>query len=271
MKDHLGNIRTVLTDEQKVDTYPAATMELAHAAIDTALFSNIATTRSDLPPGYPTDTTYTNPNNKVSKLDGSNNKIGPGITLKVMAGDKFNIRVSSWYRKNNVTPNTPNNPINDLLAVLANGVIGAATTAHGAVAATDLQNSGLLTPGMTGFLNNHTYNASKPKAYLNWVVLDEHFKYDSAISGFEQVGDDTILTIHTRTDLTVGKNGYLYVYVSNVTGNIPVYFDSLQVTHTRGPLLEEDHYYPFGLQMKGICSKAAGGVENKFKFNGGVE
>ena len=60
----------------------------------------------------------------------------------------------------------------------------------------------------------------------------------------------------------------MLVYLSYETVSRNVFSDNLVVQHYTGPLLEETHYYPFGLMMAGKSSKAAGGLENKIRYNG---
>src|SRR5207302_11448606 len=76
LKDHLGNVRMVLTEEQKTDAYPAATMELVDQVRDTTYYSNINNTRTLVSgiSGYPIDNSYSNPNQYVAKVNGTGNK-----------------------------------------------------------------------------------------------------------------------------------------------------------------------------------------------------
>ena len=53
-----------------------------------------------------------------------------------------------------------------------------------------------------------------------------------------------------------------------LNSNVDVSIVNIQLMHTRDPLFEETHYYPFGLIMKVIGKEGTGVLQNKLKYNG---
>jgi len=281
-KDHLGNTRVVLTQERDTINY-LASMEAAYRNTESAVFANIASTSypwSSVPgsPGIPSGTKLgvTNPNDSVSKVDyngSGGQEAGPSLLLKVMSGDVVQMGVQCYY--NSGSGSTNNSSFNAVLNSLASGLVGMAGTVHGTVANLTGSGSSVYT-GVSSFLStDETAPSGYPKAYLNWIFLDDQFNYVSSLSGSVQSASSTypagsLNTVAPGGPLTMNRSGYLYIWVSNETQGWDVFFDNLSMQHRPGPLLEENHYYPFGLTMAGISDKAVKTQygQNKYRYNG---
>ena len=302
VKDHLGNVRMVLTEESVQDIYPAATLEgdvnnANTAAGEEKLFYTIDPAKialqseatgitaylsnNGIPNPYSTgnsgNTTQGQNSQKLYKLQAAETAnggvTGLGITLKVMAGDKINIFGKSYYFQQNTAGTNYAVPLSAILG----GIFGSpgSDAAGKGVTAQQLAGIPAVADLITTFLTNPNRNngatTTVPRAYINWLLLDDHFRY--VAGNFSRVGTANTLKDHYNDlqlqNIAVPKNGFLYVYISNESP-VKVFFDNLQVVHARGPLLEETHYYPFGLTMAGISSKAlkVDYIENKKKFNG---
>ncbi|HEY8958629.1 DUF6443 domain-containing protein [Chitinophaga sp.] len=277
IKDHLGNTRLVLTDQTDLSMY-TATMETTSAATESALFSNIDNTRAPKPIGYPSEQD-TAQNQSVSKLTALNEgkKIGPSLVLRVMAGDTFRIKTNAFYKSIAPTEKKADVPLpENMVADLVQAFSGS-TESNGT--------HGISASGSSMPLNNDFYNTDyqrlkekdsdpakidRPKAYLNFVLFDDQFKLVDENSGVRQVkAEPDQLQVLGQDEMVVSKSGFLYVYTSNESPQ-DVFFDDVTVALASGPLLEETHYYPFGLTMAGISSNALKGTnypENHLKYN----
>lgn len=271
IKDHLTNIRATITEEVNKAS-GVCTMEDANTTIkqnEEATFGNPGTvnevsgTRSDRPVNWTSGTVpplTLAENQKVSRLfaTGGVPKTGPNAFLKIMAGDMVRARVDYYYVTDPGSSGAGSNGLNALLTSFASVLSGPRSTpiVHGQGAAVTtalggnapLQNFYQQQPGAG--------NTNAPRAYMNWIFFDEQFNYVSAGSGFarvQQAGNGAAALVMGDTKAT--QNGYVYVYLSNES-NEAVYFDNFTVSHDRGQLIAEDHYYAYGLRIAAISSRS---------------
>jgi RHS repeat-associated protein len=277
VKDHLGNTRVVLTDEMKPAEVYQATIELNRRDLEKVQFGQKV---QDLAIAKPVGYAANGSDQENAHVVGLNatvagKKVGPGIVLKVMAGDKFEAATNYWYQPgiDATVPTTGVDPLlSDLLAALSGSVSLGTKGSFGS----GLGDPQSVVSGLLALLRNNQTNPDPgiPKAYLNWVLMDEEeFKPVANTIGSKKIdqiiGSQTFKTLQANNSefIDINRNGYLYIFVSNES-NGTVYFDNLTINHHRGPILEETHYYPFGLTMAGISSKAMGKLDNKFEYNG---
>lgn len=269
LKDHLGNTRMTLTETPEVVEY-RATMEtdITPTGVDLGdyeekLFLNLSNTRQT-PSSYNTSVVTGITNNESVRLNGTNalRRIGPAKMLAVFPGDQVSLSVESFHAGGASTTyvDTKTQTIDALAGVFAQ-LGGSTTTTEGALK--DLFEGPGTTPstyvGAQG-------NINKPRAYLNYLVLNQDFEYVDG--GFIQ-SDQTNGWKTLSTNLNITEGGFVYVYLSNEhPTSFDVWFDDLNIVHTKSTILQEDHYYPYGMNIDALSGKAPQAKSNNFKYNG---
>jgi len=66
-------------------------------------------------------------------------------------------------------------------------------------------------------------------------------------------------------DITASKAGFVEVYVYNSSAS-PVWYDQFSISSTQAVIIQENHYYPFGMQIAGLELDL--GSKNRYLYNG---
>ncbi len=275
IKDHLGNARSTFTTETAPALIYKATMESDNdldgnniKAYEETFFYNLENSRVSLPTAANVSTTSddqcTNCNESAA-VNGQTNPIGPAIILDVMPGDEIDLEV--WaYRSENVTTSTGTISQANFIDALTE-----AFTPGGVASELGMQTEAIFNPIYTSLRGGSGSGSTLPKAYLNYVVFNQNFVKQT--QGHQPVnGSLNISSLISLNNINITQKGYIYIWVSNESdANLDVFFDDLKVTHTKGHILQEDHYYPFGMNINALSSSAPLSKPNHYKFNGNEE
>jgi RHS repeat-associated protein len=124
--------------------------------------------------------------------------------------------------------------------------------------------------------NGSNPGGNTPQAFLTILFFDERFNFISSTDG--GVAQQQVASSVGSNGAPLGlsnvkapKNGYVYVYISNQSNN-DVYFDDMVVGITAGNIIEENHYYAFGLKIATLSSRKLndsyeGTMKNSYLYN----
>lgn len=266
IKDHLLNVRnTVTVDVTPLTLHYLATHEIASANIEETMFEHIGEVRDIKPIGEPND-------ESAAHLVGTDpeKRVGTAIMLQVMAGDKVNVSAYAYHGEKDESDSyaASSAMLSSIMNTLTGGIGG---YEGGAEYNGDIFVKTMFTDNNYSNLYEGIKSASTdpqlPRAYLNYLVFNNEMTLVPEQSGAIQVGSGTDVweQLQIPSELVVGQNGYIAVYISNEQA-MDVWFDHVTMTVEHGRLVDEQHYYPYGLLIS--KNTAAGTLPNKYQYQG---
>jgi len=250
VKDHIGNVRTVVEGSSSYDQIEYhAGWEIISANVEESMFSQIGSVRNAKPIGVPLDV-------HSGKLNGSvsGKEIGAAILVHTMAGDQFNLEAYGYYEQEEPNGYTMYTMEEVMLNSLTNVLTGSAGEGgEGGSNPTQVINSLLTSTNYTLYnnLKNSITNTAYPRAYLNYLVFNEQYELQPQYSQVIQIqgGPNSWHSMELPARMTMQITGYLLAYLSNESP-MDVWVDNEYLIHYESNLLEEKHYYPHGLVIE---------------------
>jgi RHS repeat-associated protein len=275
--DYQSNVRMVVTEQQQ-SASNIATMETARSGQEAPVFGQTGPANELEASRFATPSAWNNATvgQQVSRLGTlSGRTLGPNTLQKVMAGDKISATVQYFHQATPGASSPISTVVLNTLGQLLSGTNSVSSIVKGNATAITSQLGA--NPGFIDAVQPTGAGGNTPQAYLTILFFDERFNFISAADG--GVAQQQVAASVGAGGSTLGlgnikapKNGYAMVYVSNRSEQ-PVYFDNLQVGKVAGNILEENHYYAYGLRIAAISSRKFGDVSegeivNQFLYNG---
>lgn len=262
VRDHQGNVRTVVSKDISTGLNLHAGFEMAARTTEETVFSQISPIVDNNPTGAPGDLLS-------GYLDGTNNSIGTAIVLQVMAGDQVDLKSYGYY--DNPDPkkmNTFAKPSNMLSALVTSLTSGTLYAGDGGLVSSTTVN-GLLSSAnyaLYDAMKNSITDANYPRVYLNYLVFDGEMNFVPSLSKVTQLTVPSKQWGTMTNPQTTGEiSGWVVMYVSNES-QTPTWIDNTYIEVIKGRLQQEQHYYPHGLQVD--LGVASGFSKNQYSFEG---
>ncbi|WP_439488527.1 DUF6443 domain-containing protein [Algoriphagus sp.] len=256
VKDHLGNVRQVL--RSPVSQVYTATMESDRAAVEEAEFFMVSASRQTEP-----EHNVTQGGNKVAWLNANRGRmVGPGRTQEIYAGDSLKLQVHGKYLEDKkqkanagsfMSAGAADRLINDLNELALSNLRGGGANPIALLNLADIMAKDL-------------QKKEAPEAYLMYSLYDQdsnRYEVGKKVLSKNAANQHEVL----KEEIYISKDGYMETFVVNETAE-DVWFDNMMVMSISPAVVQETHYDPWGLELKGLGFQYAGIKANKYLYNG---